>query len=143
MNKTLTRLCRTLALGLLPAVLFALAIPTAQAQQSDPEARQIIRLLCMKHGIRTASQSNEAYAACDAFAGFVTAPPLMLGSGSGMLDALFDPEYESEQVAELAARLGLPERDLAAAVYDYRVWELARQAAGRAPLRSAEHAPEP
>ncbi|WP_022663203.1 hypothetical protein [Paucidesulfovibrio longus] len=114
-----------LALALLLASLHAPA--PAQAQQPDPDARQIIKLLCLKHGIRPDT-------ACDDFAGFVSAPPLAMNTGSGMLDSIFDPDYESEQLRELAERLELPERDLAGAVYDFRVWELARQAAGRAPM---------
>ncbi|MGE4291059.1 MAG: hypothetical protein AB7E32_02505 [Desulfovibrio sp.] len=127
MNKRTSRPLTVLVL----ALLLALFATPAQAQQADPQARQIIRLLCVKHGIQPDS-------ACDALAGFVTAPPLIIFSGSGMLDALFDPDYESEQLRELAAQLRLPERDLAGAVFDYRLWELARQAAGRAPAQPWE-----
>lgn len=120
------------------ALLLALFVGThpAHAQQfgsgADTDSGQIIQLLCVKHSL-------EPEAVCDAFAAFVTAPPMLLsGQSGGMLDALFDPGYEADQLKALALQWELPAASLAAAVYDYKVWDLARQAAGRAPLRSEE-----
>lgn len=123
-----SRIASLALFALLAALLFAPG--RARAQESDPEAHRMLRLLCLKHDIPPED-------ACDALSAFVTTPPLAVvggGDGSGMLDALFDPDYESGRLRALADRLRLPARDLAGAVYDYRVWELARQAAGRAPL---------
>ncbi|SKA93598.1 hypothetical protein SAMN02745704_02489 [Paucidesulfovibrio gracilis DSM 16080] len=116
--------------GAVAVVLFVLCTAASVPAQpglgtSDPEAVNMVRLLCLKHDIKPE-------AACHALTAMATTPPMYLNTGQeGMLDALFDPDHEQTALRELAEQYDLPASALAAALYDYRVWDLARQGAGR------------
>jgi hypothetical protein len=117
------------AQGVLGAALLVLFLALPAAGQSlggglDAPARQTMDLLCLKHSI-------QPQAACEGLAALAATSAALPNTGDGMLDSLFDPHYEADQLRELAQTYDLPASRLAAALFDYRLWELTRSPAPR------------